>query len=94
MTREELYQQQKQSLIDREGKLAEGIEAILDAEKTEGILPESAVKTLETLRESLYEKESWEISFSAGILNWCDAVALFSKLPINSAVFPSRYSFT
>ena len=57
MTREELYQQQKQSLIDREGKLAEGIEAILDAEKTEGILPESAVKTLETLRESLYDKK-------------------------------------
>ena len=57
MNREELYQQEKQSLIDKEGKLAEGIEAILDAEKTEGILPESAIKTLETLRESLYDKK-------------------------------------
>lgn len=56
MKREE-FDQQKVLLIQREGKLAEGIEAILEAEKNDGVLPESAVKTLETLLNLLYEKK-------------------------------------
>ena len=53
----EEFNQQKQQLIEKEGKLAEGLEAILNAEKDGGVLPKSACDKLETLINSLYEKK-------------------------------------